>query len=310
MSPSSPLGLSGLPSRTAVTKASSSPAIGLGIALEEEGQRRIGGVAVAIGAGDGGGVTVAGGEQSLRAMHLDALVVAIGGAARIGDLGDPAGRGLEQHGGGIDVAGLADGRIDQIGADGMDLDRLLAEQEARHVEIVDHHVAIETAGALDIAHRRRAGIARQDGDQLDAAGLAGRDAAVHIGEARIEAAVEADHQLALGRGDDLQAGLDARRIEADRLLAEDGLAGLDGALDEIGMGVGRRADGNRTDRLVVHDRIDRRHPGAGRRGQRLRRLGIGIGDCGERCTRVVGNVSPVDLADPPGPEKRHRQHVT
>ena len=80
----------------------------------------------------------------------------------------------------------------------MDLDRLLAEQEARHVEIVDHHVAKETAGALDIAHRRRGGIARQDGDHLDVADLAGVDAALQVGEARIEAAVEGDHQLALG----------------------------------------------------------------------------------------------------------------
>ena len=37
----------------------------------------------------------------------------------------------------------------------MNLDRLLAEEEARHVEVVDHHVAIEAAGALDIGDRRR-----------------------------------------------------------------------------------------------------------------------------------------------------------
>ena len=38
-------------------------------------------------------------------------------------------------------------------------------------------------------------------------------------------------------------------------------------------------------------------------------LGIGIGDHGQLRARVVGNVAAVDLADPPGPEKRHRQHV-
>ena len=62
-------------------------------------------------------------------MHLDALVVTIGGAARIGDLAELAGGGAHHHHRGIHIAGLADGGIDQRGTDGMDLDRLLAEVE-------------------------------------------------------------------------------------------------------------------------------------------------------------------------------------
>ena len=52
--------------------------------------------------------------QHAEAVHLDALVVAVGRAARVRDLRDLAGGGLEQHRRGIDVAGRAD-RADRPG---------------------------------------------------------------------------------------------------------------------------------------------------------------------------------------------------
>ena len=95
-------------------------------------------------------------------MDFDALVVAVGGAARVRDLGDPAGRGLEQHGGGVDVAGRADRRVDEAGADRVHLDRLLAEQKASHVKVMDHHVAKQPARPGDVA-RAAAGRGRGRG---------------------------------------------------------------------------------------------------------------------------------------------------
>ena len=148
-------------------------AIGLRIALQEEVLHRVGGDARGVGHLHRRAVDVAGADHALRAVHLDALVVAIGGAAGIGDLARSCPGGLQHHGRRVDVAGLADRRIDQRGADRVHLDRLVAEQqEAGHVEIVDHHVAEQAARACDVAHRRRAGIARQDGDEFDLADLA------------------------------------------------------------------------------------------------------------------------------------------
>ena len=115
---------------------------------------------------------IAGAQHPLGAVNLDALVVAIGGAARIRDLGDPARSGLHDHRGGVDIAGLADRLVDEGGAEREDLDRLFGQEEARHVEIMDHHVAEEAARALDVIDRRRRGIARDHRDDLDGAGLA------------------------------------------------------------------------------------------------------------------------------------------
>jgi hypothetical protein len=92
-------------------------------------------------------------------MHLHALVVAVGGAARIRDLRDASARRLHQHRGGIDVAGFTDRLVHQCRAERKDFDRLLRQQEARHVEIMDHHVAEESARAFHIVERRRPGIA-------------------------------------------------------------------------------------------------------------------------------------------------------
>jgi hypothetical protein len=58
---------------------------------------------------------------------------------------------------------------------GGDLDGLLAEQPARHVEVVDGHVAEQPAGALDVGDRRWRRVAAHDEHRLDRADLAGVD---------------------------------------------------------------------------------------------------------------------------------------
>jgi hypothetical protein len=90
--------------------------------------------------------------------------------------------------------------------------------------------------------------------------------------------VEADHQRGAGRAHHIETGADARGIEIDRLFAEHRLAGADGALDQIGMDVGRCADHHRIDVPCRDDRINRADCGAGRQRKALRRRGIRIGD--------------------------------
>ena len=263
-------------------------------------QHGIGGEAVARRLLDRRRELVVRAQQAAAAVDLDALVVAVGGAARVGDLRELAALGLQRDDGGVDVAGLADRRVDQARGHGGDFDRLLAQQEARHVEIVDHHVAEQAAGARDVGDRRRPRIARQDGDDLRLAHFARRQALLQRREAGVEAAVEADHQLGLGVGDHLQAGAHALGREVDRLFAEDRLARFRGLLDQVGVGVGRRADQHRVDVLVADDvgnaLGDR---GAGLGGDRARRLGIDVEHRGELRGLVRSGRTRVNLADPP-----------
>jgi hypothetical protein len=78
------------------------------------------------------------------------------------------------------------------------VDEILADEEAGHVEIVDHHVAEQPARAGDVADRRRRRIARDDGDELDVADLATANPLLQRREIRVEAPVEADHQRHAG----------------------------------------------------------------------------------------------------------------
>ena len=203
----------------------------------------------------------------------------------------------------------ADRRIDQRRAEREDLDRLLGEEEAGHVEVMDHHVAEEPARALDILDRRRTGIARDHADDLDRAGLAGAEAAFERGEVRVEAAVEADHQRLAGFADHLEAAADAAGVEIDRLLAEHGLAGGDGGLDQVGMGIGRRADHHGVDAGIGEDRLGAGDLGAGGLGERSGRLGGGIGERDQLRIGTRRDIEPVNAPDPAGAQQSKSHHV-
>jgi hypothetical protein len=182
-------------------------------------------------------------------------------------------------------------------------DRLFAEQEAGHVEIVDGHVAEDAAGALDVIDRRGARIARGDRHHFDVADAAIVDRLAHGHEMRIEAAVEADHQLALGLINHLDAGLDPGDVEIDRLFAEDRLAGAGKTLDQVGMGVGRRADDDGVDILCRFDRLDGADVAAVGRCDGVGGLRKGVGDGDERGVRIGADRLGVNLADTTGAEK-------
>ena len=58
----------------------------------------------------------AGAQHAPGAADLDALIVSVGRPARVRDLRDTPAAGLERHRGRVDVAGLADGRLDEAAA--------------------------------------------------------------------------------------------------------------------------------------------------------------------------------------------------
>ena len=192
--------------------------------------------------------------------------------------------------------------IDQRRPHGADRDQLLAEHKPGDVEIVDHHVAEEAARPGDIGKGRGPGIARGDRNDFERADRPLGDALAQRGEIGVEAAVEADHQRRAGLSDHFEAGADAIDVEVDRLLAEDRLAGAGGALDEIGVGVGRRADGDRVDVLRCEDRVDVSDLGARGFGQSGGGGRVGVGDEGHAAAGTRGRVAAMDLADPARPD--------
>jgi hypothetical protein len=119
----------------------------------------------------------------------------------------------------------------------------------------------------------------------------------------IEAAVEADHQRGAFGVDDLEAGLDPLDVEIDRLFAEDRLAGPGEALDQIGVGIGGRADDDGVDIGGGFDGLDGAHFGAILAGQVSGGLGHGIGNGDEPGLGIGGHGLGVNLADTACAEK-------
>ena len=83
-------------------------------------------------------------------MCLDALVVAEARPPAVGDDRDLAARALQGVDRGVDVALRLDRRVGQLRCGRAHRDRLLAEDEARDVEIMDGHVAEHAARDLEI----------------------------------------------------------------------------------------------------------------------------------------------------------------
>ena len=81
----------------------------------------------------------------------------------------------EHRGGDVDVAVVGEPRRLAHRAVGVDLDDLLARDEAQRVEVVDVEVAEDAAGARDVGLGRRAGIVRRRARDQQAAERAARD---------------------------------------------------------------------------------------------------------------------------------------
>ena len=100
------------------------------------------------------------------------------------------------------------------------------------------------------------------------------------GKVGVEAAVESDLQLNSGGFHGGERAVDLFEAVGDGLLAEDVLAGFGGRDDQIGVGIGGRADQHRFDRgsgeYPCTDAATFGNAAMG--GQRLRGLAIDVGD--------------------------------
>ena len=119
----------------------------------------------------------------------------------------------------------------------------------------------------------------------------------------IEAPVKANHQRGAFGIDHLEAGFDALDIEVDRLFAEDGLAGAGELFDQVGMGVGGRADDDCVDIGRLEDRIDAAHFGAILSGEVGGSLLKGIGHGNELGLGAGSDGLGMHLADAAGAEQ-------
>ena len=147
------------------------------------------------------------------------------------------------------------------------------------------------------------GIAADDVHHAGHADFAGGHGLTHAGEVGIEAAIEADLQLHAGGFHGGEGAVDLIEIVGNGLFAEDVLAGLGGFDDQIGVGVGGRADQHRLD-LRVGDDFGGRYGHLGNiaaGSQRLRGLAIDVGDGDDLGLRQAeGQCFRVDLANAAG----------
>jgi hypothetical protein len=196
-----------------------------------------------------------------------------------------------------------------ISAGGGDLRRFLGQEEARQVEVVDHHVPEQAAGDPDVVQRRRRGVAAGDYHLFDPADLARLHRVPQCLVGGVVAPVEADldrHPAGLDLG---PAAVDPGDIQIDRLLAEHRLAGLGRLGHEIHVGVGGRRDQHRLHgRVSQHGAHVRSHFGTVLRGRRFGRRPMDVVNVEQGRVRVLGQVVGVHLADPAGPEECEIHH--
>jgi len=240
---------------------------------------------------------VLGCHSAQRTMHLDPLVIAISGAARVRDEGHLAGRRFQHDLNRIAIPRHANRGVHQNGGHGGHLGHLFAQQEPRHIKVVDRHIAKDAARTFDVIDRRGAGIARGDGDHLDLAKGAFGDLGLDGHEMGVKAAVEADHQHGFAIAHHFQAGFDAVHRQIDGFFAEDRFACPGELLDQVGMGVGGGADHHGVDILGGQDRVNRADIAAVMLRDGLGRRGHGIGHRHQFGPSVRRNGPGMDLSD-------------
>ena len=206
---------------------------------------------------------VLGGCQTLRAEGFDTLVVAVHGTTAVVDERQSAALVHEYDHRGVDVACLGEGSVDAHRSLRRDLDDLAPGDIARHVEVVDRHVEEDASRHTDVRGRRRFGIPARDAKDVHVSDRTRGDGLVHRPVPGVEAAVEPDHEQDTGALDRVQRPVDLSEVVGNRLLAEDRLACVGRGLDQVDMGVGARADGDRVDvarRNQLHCVLGRGHP--------------------------------------------------
>lgn len=189
-------------------------------------------------------------RHALRTQGFDALIVTVAGAAAVADLTEPARRGFQGHHGAVHIARGGDRRIDVTGRHGADLHGLFAEQPARHVEVVNHHILKQTARCAHIVDRGRARVAAGDREHFQPADGRPIDGLFQRGELRIEAPVKPQRANHTGGLDEGPAAFGPGQVEIERFFAKNRFARPGAAFDQFGMSSGRTGDNHRVDLRV------------------------------------------------------------
>ncbi len=201
----------------------------------------------------------------------------------------------------------ADLRIDEVRTEGMhpgDVPREIA----RHVEVVDGHVAEQPAGGLDVARRGRRRIAAGDDRELEPADLPELEPLAQRSIGGVEATVEADHHDGRSAAISPQQARARSRPMSIGFSHEYRLAGLGRRHDERHVGVGGRGDHHRANVAVVPYLVHAAgaaHAELGR--DLLRRLARHVEHLCQPRARVPRDIARVQAADAPAPEYRHAE---
>ena len=252
--------------------------------------------------------TVAGEQTTLGAVDFETLIITVGGAAAVVDVRLPTRRGFHEHHHGVGVADFTDRRIDQATAIGEDLDRLFAEEPARHIEIVDRHVAELPARNFDVADRWQARVATRHNHLLDVADVPKCDARLERGETRIKAAVERDEHRDLRLFYGSETLVNALQRQIDGLLAEDRFARTRGSDDQLRVRVRGRGDDDGIDLRIAERRGHISDLRTVFRGEDTGRGGVYIDDVTELGRTGRCEIGGVNGADPTGTELSEAKH--
>ena len=190
------------------------------------------------------------------------------------------------------------------------LDRLFAEQPARHVEIVNRHVAKNSAGMTNILTRRQSRVAAGDDDLAHVADFAGIDGSAQLPSAGIKATVECHHDAAVEPLDLKDSSVHLGKVEVDRLLAKHGLSHLHGMKHQTDMGIRRCADDNGID-IGSLNRRDRIKRGLTTKmiGQVPGRAAKWIGNRDKLCIGICRHIGRMDFPNSSSTKNRNAQHL-
>src|SRR6218665_877875 len=229
-------------------------AVGVGVALQEEiQQRRTRFGFHRIEAAHGGRAQVVVLQHAGRSQDLEAVVVAVAGLTAAVDVALLARGGLhDDHQRVVVVELFHQGLVDHAAGLGIDLDRLFAQQETGHVEIVDRHVAEDAARMLHVITRWQARVAAGNDPLTHLADVARVDGAAQLDVAGVEAAVEGHHDLGLELVQLFDGFVGLGQVVVHRLFAQHRLACARRFQHQLGVRVRRGADHHRVD-IVTGD---------------------------------------------------------
>ena len=248
-------------------------------------------------------------QHSPLSEDLDPLVEPVDRPSPVVDVAERPARHPEEHHRGVDVARLADPRLDATRARGVDLGRPLADEPGDEVEVVDGLVAEEAPGDRDVLGRGRPVVARDEVDDFDRPDFSFPDPPPDLPVLGEGAAPEPDRDGDVGRGRFGDDGPDPGEVEVDRLLAVGGLAGAERLAEQVDVGVGGGRDEDRVERVRGPDRrrvglragaVLLGHPFGGRT--------VDIADADQLRPGMMSDVPGVDRTGPAGPEEGESNH--